>query len=462
MLRSVCCLAVLSVAFQAGAVAPQPAYRACEDAAASAELAGSECAWSAVPLRHAQPAGDTIELFVRRLPTPEATRRGEVWLIAGGPGESGASLYPTIPTFRRAFSGYDLIIPDHRGTGRSARLCPEQEAAGSADGTALAGSEWGPCIGALYAAPSRTHAFSVTEAAHDLALLMQRHGGQGSTMLYGVSYGTQLALRMLQVAPVPLDGLVLDGLVPPETSAQWDLSHRTDLVDEVGRALLDAPHLATYRRLLGNAATAPWNAQVPGGDLRRFFATLLNFPALRERIPGIIDGLARDDASKLTSAAAALGTTLAAMEQGGNNQPSLPLVMLISASENNARPGLTQETVAAEAKDALFVSPLPGFLVATSLPTYARDAWFGKSPKVIPRTLVIHGTLDPNTSYAGALAHAKLLGASGDVTFSTVERGAHMLSYMSPSCFATTVGAFAAQAPVAAHCTEPGQEAVQR
>ncbi|NIJ90987.1 pimeloyl-ACP methyl ester carboxylesterase [Xanthomonas campestris] len=453
------CLAALFAPFATAAQAPPPSFSACADAAAQTSLAGSECLLAQVPLRHEAPDAGTINLFVRRLPAADQSqRRGEVWLIAGGPGEAGASLYPMISTYRRAFPGYDLIIPDHRGTGRSTRLCPEQEAPHSADGVGLAGTEWGPCIGALYADAQRTKAFTITEAAQDLALLIRQQRRKGEVLLYGVSYGTQLALRTLQVAPVPLDGLVLDGLVPPETAAQWDLSHRTAVVDAVGRALLDDGHIATYRSVLDRSDSAAWRAHIPGKDLKRFLGMLLNFPTLRDRIPAIIDGLARDDATLLTASIADLQTALAAMGQSGDNQPALPLVMLIAASENNARPTLTRETVAAEAQDALFVSPIPGLLVDAGLPTYPRDAWFGRSPTTLPRTLIIHGTLDPNTPYAGAQAHAALLQAAGPVTFSTVERGAHLLAFAAPACFVSAVADFAEHQTVAARCREAEKE----
>ena len=82
-------------------------------------------------------------MFLRKFPAPRpAASRGTVWLVAGGPGESGASLYPMLPTLRRAFPGFDLVIPDHRGTGYSTRLCPQEEAVDSPGGMALAGAEW--------------------------------------------------------------------------------------------------------------------------------------------------------------------------------------------------------------------------------------------------------------------------------------------------------------------------------
>ncbi len=263
MFRSVVLAAALFAALPARAELAFDAPVACADADSSPALKGSLCVTTHVPLRHESPANGSLKLFVRWFPAETVERRGEVWLLAGGRGESGASLYPVVVTFRRAFPGYDLVIPDHRGVGRSERICPVQEAADSADGVALAGDEWGGCIGAMYADAARTQAFSVTEAAQDLALLMSRYRGSGPTYLYGVSYGTQLALRALQVAPMPLDGLILDGLVPLETTEQWDLSRRTALVDAVGRAVLGEQKVAVYQRVLAAAPVAGLAAGLP-------------------------------------------------------------------------------------------------------------------------------------------------------------------------------------------------------
>ena len=431
-------------------------FEACADIADFPELAGSQCLLTSVPLRHEAPDADAIELFVRRFPASEpARRRGEIWLVAGGPGESGAAFHPLLPTFRRAFPHHDLVMPDHRGTGRSEKLCPAQESSDSPDGIALAAEEWGPCIGALYADPARTAAFTITQAAHDLAVLVSQQRGDGEVLLYGVSYGTQLSLRMLQVAPVPLDGLILDGLVPPDTAPHWDLSHRTAVVDEVGRAVLGDAGSAAYRQLLDTVDPATWRDVVPGGDLRRFMGSLLNFPDLRLRIPQIIERLAAGDTVPLATAVADLQAALAGMSRYPQSPPSLPLVMLISASENNARRGLTRDTVDTEARGALFTSPLPGFLVDSPVPLYDRDDAFGGTPAALPRTLVIHGTLDPNTPYAGAQAHARALTDAGPLTFSTVERGAHLLAFTAPGCFTAAALAFVEDAAIPATCIEP-------
>ncbi|WP_234413499.1 alpha/beta fold hydrolase [Stenotrophomonas sp. ZAC14D2_NAIMI4_7] len=434
---------------------------ACVDDASPA-LRGSQCATVEVPLRHSDPSGERISLFLRRIPAGAAMpRRGEVWLLSGGPGESGASLYPMIQTYQQAFPGFDLVIPDHRGTGRSSRICPVQESPDSPEGTGLAGAEWGPCIGSMYTNAQRTLAFSITEAAQDLGMLMRQETRGGKVMLYGVSYGTQLALRALQVNDLRVDALLLDGLVPPETTERWDLSRRTALVDHVGRQSMDERSLERYRALLA-VKEAAWLKDVPGGDLRRFFGALLSFPLLRDRIPAIVRDLSDGDARSLLATVKDWQTALARLGQAGNNQPALPLVMLIAASENNARPALTLEMVHAEAEDALFVSPIPGLLVNASVPRYPRDAWFGQSPATLPRTLILQGTLDPNTAYAGAQEHAEALGRSGAVTFHTIDRGAHLLALVAPRCFVAAVGRFVDGKAVDERCAESTDQEMLR
>lgn len=440
---------------QASPIADQ-AFHPCQDSADGPALPGSLCAMARVPLHPAGSSvddGEAIDLFLRKFPvTDPAQRRGEVWLVAGGPGESGASFYPLLDSYRKAFAGYDLVVPDHRGTGYSTKLCPEQEAPDSPDGMALAGKEWGPCIGTLFAKAERTKAFTVTNAAHDLATLIGRYRQPGQVYLYGVSYGTQLVLRTMLVAPPVLDGIVLDGLVPPETDTGHDLSHRTQVVDAVGRAVLTPAQIARYRALLAEPSPA-WKGEVPGGNLRLLLGSFLNYPDLRDRIPAIIAALAEDDVQPLKDAAAKLAEHGALFQHYPQSPSSIPLVILVSGSENNARSDLTRETVAAEAKDALFVSTLPGLLARSPGPRYRRDGYFGQDPKNLPPTLIVHGTLDPNTPYAGASDHAAALVEAGDpVQFVTVEGAGHFMPLVAPGCFVASVSRFVAGEPAAATC----------
>jgi pimeloyl-ACP methyl ester carboxylesterase len=421
---------------------PAPAFAPCADANAFKALEGSQCVTVTAPLNHGvHGAGEEVELFVRRFPA-NGERRGEVWLVAGGPGESGASLYPFLDTYRRAFPGYDLIVPDHRGTGYSSRICPAEEASSSEDGFALGGSEWGPCIGHVFSNPERAHAFTITNAALDLSGLITRYRGDGEVHVYAVSYGTQLVLRMMQAAPVELDGLVLDGLVPPDSDIRWDLSHRTQVVAEVGTTFLGAEGLAAYERLLQIAPTADWKDRIPGGDLKRFMGMLLDFPSARRLMPTLIQELTDRQTGTLERVLADLESLTDVFGAYPQSAPSLPLVMLISGSENNLRRDLTTETVAAETDAAPFTSPLAGFLVNNPLPLYAPDALWDRRPGNLPPTLVVQGSLDPKTPYAGAEAHVALLRQGGSVQLAKVEKAPHFLAFSAPECFVSIASAF--------------------
>lgn len=457
MLRSAFLIGVFAVACAVPSVATAREFQPCRDSGDFPALAGTLCSEAVVPLQPAtaSDAAATVTLFVRKFPAVGVRKsRGQVWLIAGGPGESGASLYPALAAYRAAFAGYDLMVPDHRGTGFSSKLCPVEESSDSADGIALAGNEWGGCIGAMHADVPRTHGFTISNAARDLATLITRYRTRGKVHVYGVSYGTQLVVRMMHLAPVKLDGIVLDGLVPPESAPRWDLSHRTEIVDAVGRRLLSPEHTQRYRSLLEQPEPG-WQANVPGGDLRRLLGSLLNIPSARNRIPQIIDGLGKNDVAPLTAALADAASLSGRLSVYPQSPPSLPLVMLISGSENNERREISQDMVSAEAKDALFTSALPSLLVSSPAPLYQRDAAFGKLPKRLPRTLVVQGTLDPNTPYEGALAHARLLAIAGAVQVVTVERGAHFLALLAPECFVGAVSAFVRRAATPDRCTEP-------
>lgn len=445
-------LGCLVAAISCGAAVAGDGFKPCVDAGLPG-LAGSLCATGEMPLRPNDPDAGKVELFIRKIPSSSGMTTGQVWLIAGGPGESGASFYPFLDTFRAAFPDRDLMIPDHRGTGYSTRLCSAEEAADSPGGYALEGAEWGSCIGGMYADPDRTHSFTITNASHDLSALITRYRGEGSVQVYGVSYGTQLVLRMLQTAPVALDAVVLDGLVPLEASAEFDLSHRTAVVDKVGRSLLSADQIEVYEALLADPdRQGLWADSAPGGDLRRFLAALLNFPGLRDQVPTVISALSEGDNAPLLAVRAALGAEFNRFGQYPQSSPALPLVVLMNASENNGRRDLTVEDVEAEASNALFTSPLPGLLVSPSAPLYDRDGYYGRSPEALPRTLVIHGTLDPNTPYEGAVAHAAKLAEAGEVTFATVVSGAHMLPFAAPECFVRIVSAFDAAIAVPSSC----------
>lgn len=444
----------------AGGAAQASSFKPCTDAGTQARLQASLCTREAVPLSHAPGfTGEQLSLFVRKFPA-SGPSKGTVWLVAGGPGESGASLYPFVERLRRSFPGFDLLVPDHRGTGFSSRLCPAEEAADSPGGMALAGAEWASCFKGLNEEPERAREFTITNAAHDLRQLVLRHRDGKPVYVYAVSYGTQLALRTLQLGELPLTGLVLDSLVPLETSDAWGLSRRSLVVDDVGRqvlahcdadpqcaVMLGEPAADLARRVL--ASDTPQARRLP-----RLMGSLLDVPALRARIPWLLRELSQGGSKELASVTRGLQEAGAALGDYVQSPPSIPLVSMISVSENNLRPNLSAAALKAEEAPLLFSSPLPGLLIQPGLPLYARDGYFGRHPDRLPPTLVLAGTLDPKTHYQGTVEHVAALRSAGSVTLVEVAGAPHFILWTGPRCFERHVGAFVAgRVSQAAHAT---------
>ena len=165
--------------------------------------------------------GATFPVHVARI---RATEKGaqQLWLLNGGPGADGSGLSPYADAMVTAAWGYDIYMPDHRGTGGSNPLsCKSDDLV--ACGGALR-SQWGDALAE----------FSTTESAWDVAELIGRTRATGQkAFLYGLSYGTYWAHRVLQVAPEVADAVVLDGICLGERCT----------VDRVGANLNDGIRL---------------------------------------------------------------------------------------------------------------------------------------------------------------------------------------------------------------------------
>jgi pimeloyl-ACP methyl ester carboxylesterase len=267
-------------------------------------------------------------------------------------------------------------------------------------------------------------------------------------------------LRTLAAEHPRLTGAILDSLTPPETSAEWDNSHRSQVTDAVGREVLrhcdDTPDcharfphgiVGSYGELL---AAKDALRGLPLGDLKVFFGGLLDLPETRERIPDLIGEIPRGDTGALEAVNASSARLRSLFARYPQAPPSIPLAAVISASENNARPGLTRRKVEEEEAGLLFAALLPGQLVDPGLPTYPRDRYFGREPARHPPILVMQGSLDPKTPLAGALARAAQLRSSGKVVFVRVEGAPHAVLLTAPGCFEQAVQEFIARGAVTA------------
>ena len=425
-------------------------------------LTDSLCAKISTPLHHKNEAqataenSETISLFVRRFPARDQAH-GSLWLIAGGPGESGASLYNLIETYRDAFPQLDIYIPDHRGTGASTTICKE-EGINSQAGTALAGAEWGSCFGSMYANPDYVKAFSITKAANDLKLLIKNHGTKGKQYVYGVSYGTQLGLRLLQLDDIEIDGLILDSLVPLQDDTQYDLSQRSFVVNQIGHALLEKCQqksschkghdlIAIAKKLSQKfSSLESLDPKLKSLSLSNSLGMLLDIPHLRNDIPKILLALNNADAKPFLKTLNEAQSYYESFNKGYSNfGSSIPLVQVISAAENNLRLNISKQEIKAEEKELSFSSPLPTLMAEVSLPRYTQDQYFSKQPENLPKTLVLHGDMDPKTHYLGASKHKEKLRSyspNSTITMITVREAPHFIAANAPSCFKQYASAF--------------------
>jgi pimeloyl-ACP methyl ester carboxylesterase len=169
---------------------------------------GALCASIPVPLRWDEPTGETIDFFVKKIPAAMQPPRGQLWLLNGGPGYSGADFEGAIQA-----QTVDIYLPDHRGTGRSSRLgCPVQEADDSDGGIGVTDAEMQACADAMIAEwEGKLDGFTITNAARDVGEVIAATSTPDDDILVnGGSYGSIWANRYLQIYPDQADGVVMD------------------------------------------------------------------------------------------------------------------------------------------------------------------------------------------------------------------------------------------------------------
>ena len=195
-------------------IAKELVFHPCPQAGSGgAQVLQAECAVLEVPLDPASPAGETLELAVTRLAgSARPPLKDALIAINGGPGGSSRDLLVDLgQALAMVAAERDVIVVDQRGTGGSAKLrCDNPDPTIVDLSTAATESLTRQCLAEL---PHDPRFFTTSVAINDLEVLRDSLGLDTWTM-YGVSYGTRVALHYTRRHPERVRALIVDGIVP--------------------------------------------------------------------------------------------------------------------------------------------------------------------------------------------------------------------------------------------------------
>ena len=185
------------------------------------------CGTVSVPEDRTKPDGRKIALEFAvlkagtRFPEPDP-----VVYLEGGPGGSAVTMLPTLDWIFKPFrKRRDVVIFDQRSAGISGESvnCSEALSASALDVMKPGGLGVGDlpgsdlvrtCVDELKAAKVPLALYNTTENARDVPLVMTSLGYPVYN-IYGISYGTKLALEVMRTAPEGVRSVIINGVAPP-------------------------------------------------------------------------------------------------------------------------------------------------------------------------------------------------------------------------------------------------------
>jgi pimeloyl-ACP methyl ester carboxylesterase len=198
----------------------------CPDGLSIAPPGSARCGTISVPERHEDPGGARVVLPVVTLDPGEGFARPDpVLFLQGGPGVDALAAAATISELPIAGSHLVVIIGQRGSPGADPSFdCPETgqvvvdryAADLGTDGSRESYREAvRACFRRIAADGHAFDAYDSAKSADDLESA-RRALGHGEWNVYGVSYGTRLALELVRRHPGGVRSVVLDSVYPPE------------------------------------------------------------------------------------------------------------------------------------------------------------------------------------------------------------------------------------------------------
>lgn len=183
----------------------------------------ARCTTLEVPEDRAHPAGRKIGLHIAVLKARGSDRQSDpLFFLAGGPGQAATDSYvQEAPAFDRINADRDIVLVDQRGTGQSNPLnCPKSPGLAESASEKTVKQAVQACLKQL---PGDPRFYTTSVAVEDLDAVRVALG-YSAINLYGISYGTRVALQYMREYPEHTRSVVLDGVVPADLSLGPDVS----------------------------------------------------------------------------------------------------------------------------------------------------------------------------------------------------------------------------------------------
>lgn len=377
----------------------------------------AEVAFFEVPRRHSEPEGPAMRLRVVRLPTTGGDgRAAPVVYLAGGPGGSGVGTArgPRWPVFERIQRETDVLLLDQRGTGLSdpPPTCPYvhrfDDAQPMERDTALAAlrDTAARCVAHWRRKGIDLAAYTTAESAGDIEYL-RRAMGLPRISLWGMSYGTHLALASVRLHGAGIDRVVLMGAEGPDHTLKLPMAADDLLADLAMLARHDGFEdlVGSAGRVLDALRRQPRQGRsfMRGGrvvtigefDAQLAIAATLGRRSTQQVLPLALQRAEGGDYDLLAE------LVLAVREQLGEFQ-TMPLAMEVASGHSPQRLALIE----AQANESLFGDALnfPFPMLAEGLGLVdLGEAFRAPLASDVP-ALFVNGSLDGRTPLANAEA----------------------------------------------------------
>ncbi len=177
----------------------------------------AKCGTVKVPENWDRPAGKRISIHLAVIDADTNRPRPDpLFLFAGGPGQAATEAYVTMTGgFYKINRTRDIVLIDQRGTGKSNRLqCkPPSQADPLAELTDQQADKWlRECAVSLKTDLTQ---YTTSSSIKDFEFI-RRQLGYSTINIYGISYGTRVALTYLREYGAHVRAVILDGVLPQQ------------------------------------------------------------------------------------------------------------------------------------------------------------------------------------------------------------------------------------------------------